>query len=235
MLAAMAKKDLPPRGPQLDLAGALGVAFVNTAAARPENRQVGVRTYEELLTWSQQTGVVSTVEAESLRRRAAERPEEAAAALARAVELRAALIRLFLATAADAMPTAADLDAVNRALAAAMPARRLVPGETGLVWGWGGDADALDRVLWPLVESAAELLISTAGRPHVRRCAAVDCGLFFVDRSSSRQRKWCEMKTCGNRVKSLRHYHRLGKGRRRDHFRKLGLWHNDKPRPSTKL
>ncbi|MEE8523020.1 MAG: hypothetical protein V3T72_03740 [Thermoanaerobaculia bacterium] len=76
----MARKNLPPRGPRLDLAGALGVAFVNTAAARQGNRQQGVRTYEELLTWSQQTGVVSTLEGERLRRRAAERPEEAAAA-----------------------------------------------------------------------------------------------------------------------------------------------------------
>ncbi len=86
-------KQLPPRGPQLELAGALGVAFANTAGAREENRQLGFRSYGELLAWGQQVGAVSALEAERLRKLAAERPEAAAAASERAVAVRSSLFR----------------------------------------------------------------------------------------------------------------------------------------------
>ena len=65
-----------------------------------------------------------------------------------------------------------------------------------------------------LLHFPAELLISLQGHPHVRQCAAPDCALFFVDRSPSGRKRWCEMKTCGNRVKSLRYYHKTGKKER---------------------
>ena len=55
----MPKKSLPPRGPQLELAGDLSVAFVNTAGARDKKRQQPVTTYAELLIWSKQAGGAS--------------------------------------------------------------------------------------------------------------------------------------------------------------------------------
>jgi hypothetical protein len=94
----MARKKPPPRSPRLKLAGALCVAFVNTAGARPDNGQQGVEDYGELVTWGQQAGVVSALEAERLRRLATERPADATAVFARAASLRVVLSRLFLAT-----------------------------------------------------------------------------------------------------------------------------------------
>ena len=72
--------------------------------------------------------------------------------------------------------------AANEALGAALPALRMVRAEQGVTWGWAGDEDALDRMLWPVVFSAAELLIAAQGRPHVRQCAFKDCKLFFARR-----------------------------------------------------
>ncbi len=108
-----------------------------------------------------------------------------------------------------------EIDPGAAALAATMPAIRLVSGDTGLGVGWDGGERPLDRVLGPVLYSAIAFLSSLEGRPHVRRCAGPDCELFFVDRSPSGRRVWCQMKTCGHRVKSLRHYHRLGKTRPR--------------------
>lgn len=201
----------PPRGPRLDLAGDLCVAFVNTAGARTNNRQQGVQSYEELLTWSQRVGLVSTAEALRLGQRATEEAELVQAVFAKAAKVRSALFRIFLAVAAEKEARAADLSVVNSELAAAMPKVRLVPGEEGFTYGWAGEEDALDRMLWPVLHSAAELLISLAGRPQVRQCATKGCLLFFVDRSPSGRRVWCERQTCGNRDKSLRSYHRVGK------------------------
>ena len=215
--AAMARRrrPLPPRGPQLELAGAPCVAFVNTAGARPENRQQGVSNLAEFLVWCQKVGTLSSAAAERLGRRAAERPREAEAAFAKVAGLRAELVRLFAATWREEPLTQENLAAVNEALAPFLPDLRLVPAEKGVAWDWTGNADALDRALWPILQSATEVLIAAEGRPQVRRCAAEGCNLFFLDRSPSGHRVWCEMKTCGNRMKNLRYARRRGKGLRR--------------------
>jgi len=45
--------------------------------------------------------------------------------------------------------------------------------------------------------------------PHlVRRCRNATCVLLFLDVSKSRRRRWCDMKTCGNRAKAAAHYTR---------------------------
>ena len=229
----MTRRNLSPRGPQLELAGDLSVAFVNTAAARGKNRQQGVASYAELLTWSQQAGLLQAVQAERLGTSADERPEAAAAALALALEVRGALGRLFIALQAQQELPANDLRTFNDALAAALPAARVVAGDQGLAWGWTGDEHALDRMLWPVLHAAAELLISTGGLPHVRQCALSGCRLFFVDRSRSRQRRWCEMKTCGHRAKSLRYYRKTGKAVRDRNTWGIGAWTTRRPRPSV--
>ncbi len=212
----MAKKTPPRREPRLKLAGAPSVAFINTAGARPDNRQLGVGRYPELLTWGQRAGLLSAAEAERLRREAAARPAEAEAVYARLAAVRSALFRLFLAIAAGREPAQENLDVVSAALAEAAAASRLAAGETGIVWDWAGEDRGLglEGMMWPVLLSAAELLTSAAGRPLVRQCAAPGCALFFVDRSPSGRKRWCEMKTCGNRAKSLRYYHAKGKHER---------------------
>lgn len=186
------------------------MAFVNTGSARPENRQQGAESYAELVAWGREVGVLSPDEAKRLLRRAGETPADAAATFARAAKLRFALARLFNAMTMAEEPPRAGLDGLNAAMKEAMPALRVVPGEAGVVWGWEGDDDDLGRVLWPVVLSAAETLIAAAGRPHVRQCAAKGCRLYFVDRGPKRQRRWCDMKVCGNRAKVSRHYRRQG-------------------------
>ena len=138
-------KTPPPRGPQLKLADALCVAFVNTASARLNNGQRGVDSYAELLTWGEQAGVLSTLDAERLRRLAAERPQDAAAVYATAVELRLVLSRLFNASWAGTDLPQHDLDAFNAALGEALAAQRLARAEPGLpvgppasTWAGGG-------------------------------------------------------------------------------------------------
>ncbi len=230
--AAVARKKPPPRGPQLDLSGALCVAFVNTAGARKGNRQQGVKSYADLLRWGLQAGLIQALDAERLGRLAAE-PEAAEAAFARAAEARSCLFRLFLAVMAGSDLPEDDLAILNAAAPEAMAALRLVPGERGLTVGWGGDAEALDRVLWPVLYSAVELLLSLEGLPHVRQCAAKGCTLFFVDRSATGQRRWCDMKTCGNRAKALRYYYRTARAERDETFRGSGEWKTKRPRPRS--
>ncbi len=209
----MARKPQRPRGPQLELAGGLSVAFVNTASVREKNRQQGLESYRELLAWGQAVGTISSLEAERLGRLAAEQPERASAAWVQAKALRSALFRLYLAVMAKEELPAGDLGRVNDLLGPALASARMVPAEEGLTLGWAGDEDALDRVFWPVVHDAMQILLSLDGRPLVRQCAGKDCSLFFVDPSPNGKRKWCE-RICANRAKSLAFYYRTGRAKR---------------------
>jgi predicted RNA-binding Zn ribbon-like protein len=67
-------------------------------------------------------------------------------------------------------------------------------------------------MLWPVLQSAAELL--TSDEIHqVRECNSDRCTWLFVDRSRTHRRRWCDMKTCGNRAKARRHYQRTKKSK----------------------
>ncbi len=211
---ARRRKPPPPRGPQLELAGELCIAFINTAGARPENRQQGVASYAELLAWCREVDVASAHEAERLRRRAAEQPAAALAAFARVADVRAGLAESFLATQLQKPAAERDLEAFNRAVAESSLGWRLLAADAGAAWGWAGDHDAFDGLLSPILSSAVEVMAAARGRPHVRQCATRGCRLFFVDRSPTGHRRWCDKKTCGHRAANLRYYHRRGKKER---------------------
>jgi predicted RNA-binding Zn ribbon-like protein len=184
--------------------GALCATFVNTAS----RKRGDLVTYADLLAWGQKSGALSAADAERLGRAAGELPAAAEAVARQARELRDCLQRVLLAIAARRAPDAADLETVAAGVGAVLPNRRLVPDAGGRYrWAWddrGGDE--LDRMLWPVLESAAEVLTSKAHR-GVRQCAADDCDLLFVDRSPGSLRRWCSPRPCGSRHRSLKHYH----------------------------
>src|SRR5664280_2943804 len=45
-------------------------------------------------------------------------------------------------------------------------------------------------------------------RAFIRECGAPDCEWLFLDQSRNGSRRWCDMKSCGNRQKARRHYQR---------------------------
>ena len=191
--------------------GALCLDFTNTVSARglggASDRLPG---YSDLVVWSQEAGTVTSEVAAALTEAAALHPATAAAVLQRAVDLREALYRIFIAQMEGLPPPPADLVRLNSELGLAMAHLRLQPGATCCVWTWESDTQALDRVIWPVVRSAADLL--TSGElDRVRQCAGDRCGWLFVDRSKNRSRRWCEMKECGNVAKVRRYRRRQAK------------------------
>ena len=192
---------------ELERFGSLCLAFVNTGAPNPDRRYSQAdegpayrfENYAELLTWAQRMGVLTAAEGELLGREASTRPQDAAAALTRIRDLRAALMRLFTALAFDREPRPRDLDALN----AALGVPRVVAGAGRLDFRRepGGDASDLDRVTAAVAFSAAELLSSTS-LERLRQCGAEGCRRLFVYRSPLRQ--WCDMNLCGSRLKARR-------------------------------
>lgn len=192
--------------------GRLCLEFANTAEWHASSQpQEHLNGYPDLVGWARRVGLLAEPEAERLLRLAAARPEAAAAVLAQAIELREAMYRIFTAAAAGLPPEAADLAILNSALATVMGRLQLAPAGDRFAWTWRGDESALDQMMWPVVRSAADLLLSD-DLARVGQCADDrGCGWLFIDRSRNHSRRWCDMKDCGNRAKARRYYLRQQK------------------------
>jgi predicted RNA-binding Zn ribbon-like protein len=101
------------------------------------------------------------------------------------------------------------MDLVNEWIAGAMAHARLRPVAEGFEWSWDDDDD-LNRIVWPVAKSAADLL-AEGDLGRVRKCGSHDCTWLFYDTSKNRSRRWCDMKGCGNRAKARRHYEKRKK------------------------
>jgi predicted RNA-binding Zn ribbon-like protein len=186
------------------LGGELCLDFVNTVEPRGADQpQEFLATYSDLVAWSRHVGVLSDEEAERLLHEA-----EGEALHRRAVALRETLYRVFLSIIEARPVEARDLEELNAALSPALSRLRIVPRGDGFAWDWRDGEGDLDRMLWPIVRSAAELL-TTGPLDRLKQCAG--CGWLFLDASRSRTRRWCDMRVCGNRAKARRHYERQRK------------------------
>lgn len=191
------------------LGGRLCLDFANTvdwhASDRPEEL---LTSYGEFIAWSQRAGILTEEQVQSLLQQAAERPDEAEAALTQAIALREAIYEVFAAIARGRSPQESGLSALNAALSETLVHSRIVSTEEGFRWQWAGEEDALDRPLWSIARSAADLLTSDEVQ-RVGQCADDrGCGWLFLDASRNHSRRWCSIKGCGNRAKARRHYAR---------------------------
>lgn len=215
--------DSPAEGPKL-VGGRLCLDFVNTVSGRPPARKpLAARradpmgrerlgAYADLVRWSGRAGALRRGEAEELLGRARRRPAEAGTALRRALGLREAIYRICIAVIKGWEAPAADLGLLNRELAAARARERVVAGGKGFTWDWERSVPHLDRMLWPVARSAAELLTSP-DLVFTRECQGEDCGWLFLDTSRNRTRRWCDMADCGNLTKVRRFRRRRGRAR----------------------
>ncbi len=192
--------DLSGGAPCLDLA--------NTVENRLGTREKDlISGYPDLIAWARQAELIDERAGAGLEEEARRHPRRGARVLAEAIGLREALFRLFSAVAAGRNPPPEDLAILNRALGRALAHLEVAPGREGMEWSWRQDGVALDRMLWPVARSAAEILTGD-DRERVRECASETCRWLFVDRSRNRTRRWCDMQICGNRHKVRRHYAR---------------------------
>jgi predicted RNA-binding Zn ribbon-like protein len=189
--------------------GDVSLDFVNTLGWRLTGYpREYLRSYEDLLDWGRQAGLLALEETEDLSREATLDPEGARETLSRALALREAIHRLISAHIAGESQDESDLSVLNRELSIALSHLRVVPADGAYSWGWDRTGDEgqtpLDSPLWPVAQSAAELLTSEKlGR--VKLCAGEGCGWVFLDESRNSSRRWCDSRDCGNRERVRRH------------------------------
>ena len=203
--------------------GRLCLDFINTVdgrksdSPRRELRSVNsvlgdkLLEYSDLVEWSRHSGIVTATEAERLIRASKRNTREAKNVFDRAIALREALHRIFKAIMTSRRPQSIDLETVNEELLRARAHERLTHKTNAFTWEWEGSETALDRMLWSIANSAAELL-TTADLSRLRECCGEECGWLFEDTSKNRSRQWCDMQDCGNLAKVRRYRTRLRGG-----------------------
>ena len=184
--------------------GMLSLDFANTVDDRLSDQPTETLTsYERFLDWAVQKNITERALADELKNSESE-PEQA---LNRVLELRELLYRLFSAAARKERVAEEDLELFNRYLAEAMSNIRITQKEGGFDWFCCPGSGGSESVLYPIVKSAADLLVS-AQLDRIRVCADPECGWLFLDSSRNRSRRWCSMDSCGNRAKARRFYQR---------------------------
>jgi len=179
--------------------------FTNTVQDRFTSPRELLNSYNDLVLWSQEAQILTEGEAWQLREEAKRRRKEAGVVLQRAIDLREALYRIFLAVARGSSPEKFELGTLNTEFSEAMSRACILPVKDSFTLDWTDKEKALDRMLWTIARSAADLLTSE-GLDDVRVCAADDCRWLFLDTSKNHSRRWCDMKSCGNRAKARKHY-----------------------------
>ena len=189
--------------------GYLCLDFANTADWHASQHPTEhLNSYEDLMAWARQVGLVTEPEGQYLLRQAAQRSGEVVTVLEQAIALREAIYRIFSATGNRHQPDSADMATLNQTLTEALRHLQIVPVEAGFAWAWAGNSETLDKILWPIARSAAELLTSER-LDRVKECEDDrGCGYLFFDTSRNRSRRWCDMRGCGNRAKVRRHRRR---------------------------
>lgn len=187
--------------------------FVNTLDWRGTDQPVEyLHTYHDLVVWSRYVGTISDQEAQRLLGLAEMGSQEGSSIMRDAIQLRESIYGIFSAVAGGVAVAEQDLVIFNRHLGTVMQSSEILQQEHDFVWSTKGDPERLDRILNPLVRSAADLLVAPEIR-RVKKCGDPACGWLFLDTSRNLSRRWCDMRDCGNRAKASRFYKKRKKTR----------------------
>jgi predicted RNA-binding Zn ribbon-like protein len=182
--------------------------FANTlewhASDRPVERQ---EKYADLLAWAVEKHLVDSDQLRVLEELAHQSPKKASATFGKAIDLRETIYRIFADIAHDRLVADEDLQCLNDELVKTCASARIAQMNGRFNWTWSEDNLDLERVLRPILKSAAQLLTTPELMKRVGQCADDrGCGYLFIDLSKNHSRKWCDINDCGNRAKQRRYY-----------------------------
>ena len=158
--------------------------------------------YADLLRLVTQLRLLTPEQARRLGRSAG--AKEAQRVLSSAIDLREALASLLYGRIDGGRIQASQVEKLEKHFHAAALHRRLSPADGQLVWTWSGVEQRAEIPLWKLAQAASDLLVSSDAE-GIKDCGDPTCRWLFLDTSKNHTRRWCDMKTCGNRMKARRH------------------------------
>lgn len=184
----------------------LAIDLVNTEVISGDGRVDLLGTFDDVLDWLGEAGIVGDQQLALLR----SRWDDAAVAAGHETVLGfRGLLRAGLEDLVGGRGISDNvLDAVNRVLAVPAKRTRVVRTPSGAFatessYVFDSPADVLAEI-----GEAARDLLSESNLALVRKCRNPRCILYFYDSTKNHRRSWCSMSLCGNRTKVAAHYRR---------------------------
>ena len=199
-------RDIPRADHDFEfVGGSVALDFANTLGgmhSAPTHEHL--IEYADLVAFGRSAGTISSFQGRRLIDEAERQPARAVAVLRRAISLREAIWRVFDAYARNGRAEPTDLAIIHEEELAALRHARFQPSASDIDYAWSEDLP-LDRPLWAIARSAADLRRSKDDLSRIRECGSVTCEWLFIDKSRNHSRRWCDMNDCGN-VAKVRRY-----------------------------
>jgi predicted RNA-binding Zn ribbon-like protein len=184
------------------IGGELCLDFANTVSWRgTERAHDWLHKYANFAAWGELVGIISEDERIALLEAAEQHADEAHQVLQKAIQLREVINTIFSDIKQNKPIPQPELAILNAYLPEALIRLRIGVDGNQAGWVWSQDDIQLDRILWPVVWSAANLLMSDR-ITKLRTCEA--CEWLYLDTTKNHSRRWCTMEDCGNRAKVRR-------------------------------
>ncbi len=154
-----------------------------------------IADWESFVGWSRASGLFSESELRALATMAGR--EECRAKLAEIHDLREIAHAVLRATAARTDPPRMALKTLEESIKGALARASLTARSSGFEW-----TVRTDDPHWTIdgLALSVENLLRTADLERLRECGR--CTWLFIDRGRGAGRRWCDMRTCGNRAKA---------------------------------
>jgi predicted RNA-binding Zn ribbon-like protein len=181
--------------PALDLVNTLDWRF------RESGPQELLETYEDVVRFTEQSGLISAADARKLLRHMPD--NKAARVLAAVRHLRESAADALYGVVEGKSPSSSTLKQLKKCIEDARQQQEFLWNGDTLEWVLPHSGSLPALPLWLLSLSMAALMTSDQMR-LVRQCGSAECRWLFVDTSKNHTRRWCNMKICGNRMKARR-------------------------------
>ena len=135
---------------------------------------------------------------------------EASATLAEVRALRTQLLAMVEGLIAGVSPSSDAIDALNTILQRRVGYEQIALGDT-TAGQWAIErryAYREPRNLLAPVAHAAAILLAERDSARIKMCENPACVLRYYDTSKNGSRRWCDSRTCGNRIRVAHHYQR---------------------------
>lgn len=176
--------------------------FVNTLDERPSDEpEENLCSYGDLISFVELAGLIETRSATRLR---ASEKDSCAHIVRRARGLREHLFGVLSAQHnGDKLPDKA-LQAIAYEVRKAHEARTFTATNASSPVGYRWRSpEALEIPLHACALAVEKFLVNIETK-RIKKCAAHDCDVYFIDTSKAQRRQWCSMQNCGNREKQRR-------------------------------
>lgn len=180
--------------------------FVNTVYLQKNSTVETLQHNKDILVWMEEAGILTHARRNELNRIWIHSPESEAV-LRKVHKFRRVCFEVLSCIMAHKPVPKTATDEINFILSSGGMVLRLEESPSGFKKQAAYAFQSPEHFVVPLAVSLVDLLES--GDPsRIKQCANPRCRLFFYDQGKNKTRRWCSMKTCGNRRKSANVYAR---------------------------